>query len=62
MGYRWRERSFLKHVSRCAQEHRVKLYEYSKDGWTFHSKGIWYYPLNNSLPSMTIIGSSNYGM
>lgn len=38
------------------------LYEFEKQGWTFHSKGIWIYENNKILPNMTIIGSSNYSI
>eukprot|EP00826_Nyctotherus_ovalis_P043506 TRINITY_DN458_c0_g3_i1.p1 TRINITY_DN458_c0_g3~~TRINITY_DN458_c0_g3_i1.p1 ORF type:complete len:267 (+),score=22.67 TRINITY_DN458_c0_g3_i1:944-1744(+) len=37
------------------------LYEYVKENWTYHGKGSWYYE-GESRPSMTIIGSSNYGI
>ena len=33
---------------------KAKFYEYEKEGWTFHAKGLW-------SPSFTAIGSSNYG-
>ena len=36
------------------------LYEYEKKGWTFHAKGVWLYENNEVLPSLTVIGSSNY--
>ncbi|XP_067936570.1 CDP-diacylglycerol--glycerol-3-phosphate 3-phosphatidyltransferase, mitochondrial-like [Watersipora subatra] len=61
MAYRWYESFFLKRMSACSQADRVKLYEFSRNGWTFHSKGIWYYARGSSLPSLTVIGSSNYG-
>ena len=28
----------------------------------FHAKGLWFYPGGSQLPSMTIVGSSNFGM
>lgn len=62
MGYRWFESAFIKSVHDYAQDDRVRLYEYSREKWTFHSKGLWYYPRSSALPSMTVIGSSNYGM
>lgn len=39
----------------------VTLHEYVKANWTYHGKGSWYYE-GESRPSMTIIGSSNYGI
>lgn len=37
------------------------MYEYEKQGWTYHAKGVWYYLPGESLPTMTLIGSSNFG-
>ncbi|KAK0411211.1 hypothetical protein QR680_005542 [Steinernema hermaphroditum] len=40
----------------------VKLFEYQRDGWSFHAKGIWLnFPKNQSEYAATIFGSSNYG-
>uniref|UniRef100_A0A0N4Z4L3 CDP-diacylglycerol--glycerol-3-phosphate 3-phosphatidyltransferase n=1 Tax=Parastrongyloides trichosuri TaxID=131310 RepID=A0A0N4Z4L3_PARTI len=39
----------------------IKLYEYYKDKWTFHGKGIWYESLENPSHILTVVGSSNYG-
>ncbi|CDK13331.1 CDP-diacylglycerol--glycerol-3-phosphate 3-phosphatidyltransferase [Caenorhabditis elegans] len=36
----------------------VKMFEYRREEWTFHAKGLWA-EHNNQL--MTLIGSSNYG-
>ncbi|OQR67545.1 CDP-diacylglycerol--glycerol-3-phosphate 3-phosphatidyltransferase, partial [Tropilaelaps mercedesae] len=40
---------------------RVRLWEYRRDGWTFHGKGLWYYPPGESRPTFTLIGSPNFG-
>lgn len=51
---------------------RIKLYEYNKPEWSFHSKGIWYEEQKNNLSSQkqdscqdkfvcNIFGSSNFG-
>lgn len=47
-------------LNRLRQKLNVRLYEYEKEGWTFHSKGIWLYENNKQFPSATVIGSSNY--
>ena len=47
--YRVYELHFLKKMKKSA-----------KTDWTFHAKGLWIYENNESLPSSTIIGSSNY--
>jgi len=46
------------------QQEKIKLYEYQKEGWTFHAKGLWYSPNNNDIlsnPCLTMIGSPNFG-
>lgn len=40
---------------------RVKLYEYLRSGWTYHAKGLWYYPPHEDYPCLTLIGSPNFG-
>lgn len=54
-------KKFLERVSALQAEHRVRYLEYFRNGWTFHGKGLWYYPEGEELPLMSIIGSSNYG-
>ncbi|GAB1598081.1 CDP-diacylglycerol--glycerol-3-phosphate 3-phosphatidyltransferase, mitochondrial-like isoform X2 [Argonauta hians] len=51
------------HQKLCAykQQKRVQLYEYYRNKWTFHVKGLWYYISKDHLPSLTLIGSSNFG-
>lgn len=51
--YRVLEQRLLKQLP------NAQFYEYEKEGWTFHAKGLWS-SLNNS-PYFTAIGSSNYG-
>jgi len=43
------------------QDSRIALHEFSRDDWTFHAKGLWYYMPGESLPSLTLIGSPNFG-
>lgn len=33
----------------------VDVVEYSRDGWSFHAKGVWL------LPHLTVVGSANFG-
>lgn len=54
-------KGFLSRVLGGGQGGRVGLQEYQKPSWTFHAKGLWYYPPHNSLPSFTMIGSPNFG-
>ena len=43
------------------QTENISVQEYVRDKWTFHVKGLWYYPPNEPLPSLTLIGSPNFG-
>ena len=53
---------FYSAVQRSGQEDRIRLFEYLRDGWTFHGKGLWYSPPGEkSLPVATMIGSPNFG-
>lgn len=52
---------FYEKIKKHGQEDRISLLEYERPNWSYHAKGIWYYPHNSSLPFMTVIGSSNYG-
>lgn len=54
-------RRFYEMITQRKQDHRISLLEYKRDNWTYHAKGLWYYPSESTLPHMTIIGSSNYG-
>lgn len=51
------------HQQLCAfqQKKRIQLFEYYRSKWTFHVKGLWYYVDRDPLPSLTLIGSSNFG-
>lgn len=49
---------------------RLSLLEYTRPGWTFHAKGVWYTdPIDAAtlqdasacLPSLTVLGSANLG-
>lgn len=54
-------RQFYDRIKQQGQDDRISLYEYERELWTYHAKGLWYYPAGSSLPYMTVIGSSNYG-
>ena len=55
--YRYYEQNLLKQTN---NKKNIELYEFKKDSWTFHSKGIWIYESNKIHPNATFIGSSNY--
>ena len=54
-------KKFLEAVSSHGFEDRVQYFEYLREGWTFHGKGLWYYLPGERLPSLSLVGSSNYG-
>jgi len=40
----------------------LRLLEFNREKWTFHSKGIWIFDKDNSkIPFLSYIGSSNFG-
>lgn len=53
-------RFFQNIISTNASE-RVVMLEYARAGWTFHAKGLWYTPVGESSPILTLVGSSNFG-
>lgn len=40
---------------------RVRLREYQRQGWTYHAKGLWYHETPQQTPSLTLVGSPNFG-
>lgn len=54
-------RQFHQQVCAFQQEKRIQLFEYYRSKWTFHVKGLWYYVARDPLPTLTLIGSSNFG-
>ncbi|XP_031837297.1 phosphatidylglycerophosphate synthase 1 isoform X2 [Nomia melanderi] len=55
------EESFIKRCNKMGQEKRITLWEFMKPGWTYHAKGLWYSLPNQEKPSLTLIGSPNFG-
>ncbi|CAG8510146.1 11721_t:CDS:2 [Ambispora leptoticha] len=60
-AYTWIEKQFYNEVCRRGKEHIIKIIEYNRSGWTFHAKGLWCYNNGETRPSLTMIGSPNYG-
>ncbi|CAJ0954536.1 unnamed protein product, partial [Mesorhabditis belari] len=56
--YSWIANEFLKTVEANKRSKDVKMHEWSRNGWTFHAKGLWFQK-SDTLACM--IGSSNYG-
>jgi len=64
-GYTLLEQRFMRAVHAAGRtwssESRkgVQLNEWSKDGWTYHAKGIWLSPTPDTAPILTLFGSTN---
>ncbi|XP_020300212.1 CDP-diacylglycerol--glycerol-3-phosphate 3-phosphatidyltransferase, mitochondrial isoform X3 [Pseudomyrmex gracilis] len=55
------ENSFYNLCEKLNQQERVILWEFVKPGWTYHAKGLWYTFPNQQKPSLTLVGSPNFG-
>ncbi|XP_076366374.1 phosphatidylglycerophosphate synthase 1 isoform X2 [Tachypleus tridentatus] len=60
-AYTYIAKKFYERVRHEHQERRIRLHEYEQENWTFHVKGLWVYYPGESLPSVTLIGSPNFG-
>ncbi|XP_047994863.1 CDP-diacylglycerol--glycerol-3-phosphate 3-phosphatidyltransferase, mitochondrial isoform X1 [Leguminivora glycinivorella] len=54
-------RKFWNRVEASNQTNRVQMLEYERPDWTFHAKGLWYYPPGSGVPWGTLVGSANLG-
>ena len=61
VAYIYIARQFFEEVQRFDQSQRIQLFEYFRENWTFHAKGLWYYLPQKTLPSLTLVGSPNFG-
>ena len=52
---------FMENVTSINAHDRVVMLEYLRAGWTFHAKGLWYTPVGEAYPIITLVGSSNFG-
>ncbi|CAK8675582.1 unnamed protein product [Clavelina lepadiformis] len=55
-------RLFFEQLTKNESQKRIKIWEYMQPQWTYHAKGIWFCEEGQSLPSATMIGSSNFGL
>lgn len=59
-------RQFILDVNRAHRQQEIELLEWQRgtvntpDGWSYHAKGIWINGPGDKLPSITVVGSSNY--
>eukprot|EP01132_Coremiostelium_polycephalum_P001150 gene1150-1457_t len=55
------EKRFLDRVISTGNSKRIKIEEYIRKKWTYHAKGLWITAQQQPLPSITLIGSPNFG-
>ncbi|XP_033122712.1 CDP-diacylglycerol--glycerol-3-phosphate 3-phosphatidyltransferase, mitochondrial-like [Anneissia japonica] len=60
-AYTFIARKFYNRMKHTGQLARVKLFEFHKQNWTFHAKGLWLCINGHQVPSLTLIGSPNFG-
>ncbi|KAJ3087086.1 CDP-diacylglycerol--glycerol-3-phosphate 3-phosphatidyltransferase [Quaeritorhiza haematococci] len=64
-AYTYLEQVFLRAASeRGKSADDLTIFEYNREGWTFHAKGLWITTdrTDSAGPYLTIIGSSNFGV
>ena len=54
-------REFFNKIQKYGQSERITLHEYLRSQWTFHAKGLWYSPPREDFPTLTLVGSPNFG-
>nr|CAG4641823.1 EOG090X08SX [Eurycercus lamellatus] len=54
---------FYRRLLDRAHDARIRLWEYRRQGWTFHAKGLWisFTSSGDPRPCFTLIGSPNFG-
>nr|CAG4637142.1 EOG090X08SX [Ceriodaphnia reticulata] len=53
---------FYQRVLERAQAARIRLWEYQRQNWTFHAKGLWIsFNRGDPRPCFTLVGSPNFG-
>ena len=54
-------RTFRGRLIASGMEGRARMFEYRRPGWTFHGKGLWVTEAGRPGPSLTMVGSPNFG-
>ncbi|ORZ03397.1 hypothetical protein BCR43DRAFT_483288 [Syncephalastrum racemosum] len=60
-AYTWIEKQFYKQARRAGRSEDITIKEYSRPGWTYHAKGMWVSLPGENHPTLTMIGSPNFG-
>lgn len=59
-------KKFLEEITKRGKNSLIKLFEWQNGvvntpgGWSYHAKGIWISVPEETVPSITVVGSSNY--
>ena len=62
-GYTENEREFIESAEKkCSNDGEIQMLEYYRSKWTYHAKGLWLYEEDKKYPTLTCIGSPNFGM
>uniref|UniRef100_A0A914V7U8 CDP-diacylglycerol--glycerol-3-phosphate 3-phosphatidyltransferase n=1 Tax=Plectus sambesii TaxID=2011161 RepID=A0A914V7U8_9BILA len=61
--YTHSSRKFYDQIAKKGRSDNINMYEYAREGWTFHAKGLWWDsdPADPDAICATFVGSSNYG-
>ena len=54
-------RTFRGRLIASGMKGRARMIEYRRPGWTFHGKGLWVTEAGRPGPSLTMVGSPNFG-
>ncbi|CAO3613127.1 unnamed protein product [Cunninghamella blakesleeana] len=60
-AYTYIEKQFYRQVLKSGRQDTITIEEYKRPGWTYHAKGLWIQFKENQYPSVTMIGSPNFG-
>jgi CDP-diacylglycerol---glycerol-3-phosphate 3-phosphatidyltransferase len=61
-AYAHMEHQFIEAARKAGQASRIAVREYARPDWSFHAKGLWWQASADAKVSVTMIGSSNFGM
>ncbi|XP_026276806.1 CDP-diacylglycerol--glycerol-3-phosphate 3-phosphatidyltransferase, mitochondrial isoform X3 [Frankliniella occidentalis] len=54
-------KEFFNKACKLQQQDRVEIKEYIRPGWTYHGKGLWLTLPGQKFPSLSLVGSPNFG-
>ncbi|KAI9301152.1 hypothetical protein BJ944DRAFT_271913 [Cunninghamella echinulata] len=60
-AYTYIEKQFYRQVIKSGRQDTISIEEYKRPGWTYHAKGLWIQFKEDQYPSVTMIGSPNFG-